>query len=277
MSAAGAKSEPLGARAVRSGYVSAEEVGRALREQQHRQDTGKRRSPLGLLMVEMGILSPRLLVNLLDLHGSSGFHLHEDAVALAATLNASLEEGDRGLLVTGLDRGTDVGTLLAQVGSALALLEPGPVLLIDADFQNPSLHQRFYARQAPGLSDILERKVSPDEAVFSTGIAGLSLLPTGGSAMDFVKLLMSDDCRGLLETLRAKYRLILVRAAPLGRHAESTLLAARMNAALLVVVPGRQQRHEVEEFKRTLDGLKVKFVGVVLAQPERRRRFWRER
>ena len=201
----------------------------------------------------------------------------DDAVRLAGRLAASLTADQRVVLFTGTAAAQGVSTVAAEVAVAFARLSRERILLVDANSDAPSVHQRFHLPLAPGLVEVLEGKIELQTAV-SKGVGDeLWVLPLGRTDANFIELFGSESCTTLLDLARQQYRLIVIDAPPLALSAPTSLLAAQADGVVAVVASGRSHRTDVIELQRVLDGLKVPFLGAVLASlesPASRSRPW---
>jgi Mrp family chromosome partitioning ATPase len=255
--------EQLGAKAVRLGFTSRQQVDEALDVQRAKKERGEH-IPLGALLIEMGKLAPAQLVPLLDDSALSGFHLAEDAVRLAAHFHRTLGEDDRLIMFTSPADSSDVYTIMSQLALAMALMGQGPILLIDANLRAPELHSRFHLRQAPGLAELIDGDASEDQCIVPTGLEGLSILPAGKADGDLLARLLSVRCAELLDGFRSKFRLTLVATSAVLDFPEATLLGARTDGVVVAVRAHKQRRSQLSETTRVLQGLNVKMYGSIL-------------
>lgn len=198
---------------------------------------------------------------------SVNFRLSDDAVRLASRLAASLAPDQRVVLFTGTGAAQGVSTVTAQVALAFAKLVQERILLLDANIDGPTLHTTFAVPVAPGLAEVLERRVTLDAAVSRKDVDNLWFLPRGGEA-DYIHLFGSEACKELLQSLRQKFRLTLIDASPILLSAPTSILASQSDGVVAVVAAGRDHKADVVELKRILDGLKVRLIGAVLTTAE---------
>ncbi|HKW72900.1 MAG TPA: CpsD/CapB family tyrosine-protein kinase [Candidatus Dormibacteraeota bacterium] len=107
-------------------------------------------------------------------------------------------------------------------------------LLVDADFENPTLGESFGYEGAPGLAELTSGEVSVDRAVHEIG-EGVALLPAGAAnkrRSRMVRELLSSD---VLQELASLYEVAVVDMPPLLGSTDGPLLAANFENALLVV------------------------------------------
>ncbi len=261
--------EPLGVRAVRAGFVRADQIDEALERQRQRRTTGKQHRLLGLLLVDQGYLSPDQLVRLLDNVDRSPIPLTTEAITLAVRLSRSLDESDTAIVFAGVTDGDAADQVAMQVALAFAGMQQGHVLVLDAHIRQASVHRHFGGQQVPGFSDVLAGVCSADEAIFASAVPNLYVLPAGSSQHDVTKLLLAESGEGLIKQLRAKYLLIAIHSPPLLEAPEGSLLAVRADAVVTVLATGRRTKDQVLEIKRTLDALKARSLGVVLMEKGR--------
>lgn len=258
--------ELLGARAVRLGYVTPEQVDEALERQRQRRATSKQPRLLGLLLVDQGLLSPDQLVSILDSEDTSPFPLTRDAVMLAARLSRNLDESDTALMFTGVTDRDGADQVAAQVALAFARMQRGEVLLLDANTRQASLHTKFAIEQAHGFSDLLAGECTTEDATFTSVVPNLSVLPAGSGRHDMARLLLGESAQLLMDDLRKRYLFVVINSPPLSGSPEASLLAVRADAVVTVLAVGRRTKEQVLEIKRTLDGLKARSLGVVLTK-----------
>lgn len=196
----------------------------------------------------------------------------EDAVRLAARLRVACTTPEKVILFTGAATGDGVSTIVSRIGIALAQMEQGPVLLVEANVRAPSLHVTFEVTPVPGLSDVIAKKASVDEAIHATEVPGLFVLPVGEAVADPVALLTPAGYSGVMRTLRGKFPLVLVDSPPILESVEATLIAPHVDGVVIVIAAGKRRRAEVREIKRVLDGLRIQIIGVVLSSRSSRRR-----
>ena len=110
---------------------------------------------------------------------------------------------------------------------------------------------------------------SPDtgaSGVVSTTTPNLFLLPTGNAVVDFVSLLLSDECTHVMTSLKERFQFVIVNSPPITRYPESAVIASRSDGAVIALTVGKRTRSEVSEIKRALNGLKVPILGAVLCK-----------
>jgi capsular exopolysaccharide synthesis family protein len=190
----------------------------------------------------------------------------DDGIVLGTRLKALLADAQRTLLFTGTAERDGVTTVAIQVALALAQMNEGDVLLVDAALRRPSLHETFDLSPAPGLSDVIVRKATLETAIHVSEFACLSVLPCGHSSVEPTSLLTSSGYADFLEDVRRGFRFILFDSSPVVTFPETALIAPRMDGVVLVAASGRRTRSEIREATQLLNGLRANLLGVALSQ-----------
>jgi capsular exopolysaccharide synthesis family protein len=145
------------------------------------------------------------------------------------------------LIVSSPHAGEGKTTSVCNLGVAFAEIGRR-VLLIDADFRKPRLHEIFNLPNDGGLLNLLseiDRKPGDTEQlIHSTTVPGLSVLTVGATSAPLPTLLHSDRLSRLLSKFRTQYDLILIDSAPLLIVPESRILARSTDGIVLVLRAG---------------------------------------
>lgn len=263
----------FGDAAVRLGYVSADALSVALSEQERQRQSAGSAGQIGALLMEKGLLTREQITAVLRHVSGSDLPLSEDGIRLAARLKVLHPAASNVIAITGT-LAEDAAQTAVELAVALAVMEQGQVLLIDANLRDPSLHLALGTEAAPGWMERirLDEAAGPAQA---TAIAALSLMPAGQVEGDFVSLSMSPEAGERLQACRQRYRYVLVNLGQVLHHPEAAVVASRCDGVVTVMRAGHSQKSELRDLQRLLQGLKVGLSGIVLAsaagRAERRR------
>jgi capsular exopolysaccharide synthesis family protein len=138
------------------------------------------------------------------------------------------------------------------------------VLLIDVDFQQPSLHTYFGLKPEYGLSDHLSGKVKFGELLINPGIERLVILPERGVKETSSELLSSTRMERLIDEVKSRYpsRLVIFDLPPVLVGDDVLAFSGLVDATLLVVEEGRSTDEEVRQAMEQLES--ANFMGAVL-------------
>jgi tyrosine-protein kinase Etk/Wzc len=165
---------------------------------------------------------------------------------------------------------TALGFVLKARGNIIAISSPSPgvgktfvcanlahllagaeqrVLLLDADLRRGALHRYFSAERQPGLSEVVSGDATLEQAIRSTGSAGLDLLPCGGVSPNPAELLASPRLQQILTAASQRYDLLLVDTPPTLAVTDPVLVARCASLNLLVL---RARQHPIAEISLAL-------------------------
>jgi capsular exopolysaccharide synthesis family protein len=157
------------------------------------------------------------------------------------------------------------GKTLTASNLALTLSESYQkrVLLIDADLRKPTLHQVFKINTTLGLTTGLEAGNDAKLTVHQVS-PRLSVLPAGRPTSDPMAGLISDRMRQLIDEAKEAFDWVIVDTPPIVLLPDANLLAAMVQATVLVIRAGSTPHALV---KRAVEAIGApRIIGTVLNQ-----------
>ncbi|MBI4762514.1 MAG: polysaccharide biosynthesis tyrosine autokinase [Chloroflexota bacterium] len=148
------------------------------------------------------------------------------------------------------------------------------VILVDADLRHPNVHRYMGLPNVDGLSNLF-REQSEIAKVFRSRVdlPKLTVVTTGPIPPNPAELLGSDRMTWILEELRSVAEMVIIDTPP-SLVADAQVLAAKVDAVLLVIKPGKTSaeaaRASMELYRRA--GARV--VGVVMNRIPRNRSYY---
>lgn len=124
------------------------------------------------------------------------------------------------------------------------------VLLVDADFKNPSLPRQLGFKAEKGLIDVLaEHHLDLGEVMLRTSIKNLTLLPAGFEQANATELLASQQMADLVQEIAERYhdRVIIFDSPPVLASSEPSVLAMHVGQIVFVVEAATTNRRAVSE------------------------------
>jgi succinoglycan biosynthesis transport protein ExoP len=154
-------------------------------------------------------------------------------------------------------------TLAANL--AVSMAQSGKkVVLLDADFRKPRVHQIFGVSSTVGLASVIAGTASLKDAVLPTAVAGMWVMPCGPRPENPAELLSSPAFQHLLDALRKDFDFVLVDTPPLLAVSDPSAVAARVDGVLLVVRFSKYARPNARRAKDLLTSLQANVLGVVV-------------
>jgi len=178
-------------------------------------------------------------------------------------LHSSRANNTRVIMVTSAVGGEGKTSLSSQLAASLARAWK-KTLLIDGDLRNPTAHQLFDVPQDPGFSEVLRGELSATEAVRSTPLSRLWILPAGHWDSHAVQALAQDNVRTILEELKQQYDFIIFDSCPILPVADSLLLGQNVDGVLMTVMNDVSRSPAVHAAHQRLEGLGIKILGAVV-------------
>lgn len=158
------------------------------------------------------------------------------------------------------------GTTTSAANYAFALAQSGRrVLIVDANLREPAQHRMFGIAATPGLADALaSSEIALDAVVRETSIDGISLVPAGLCPANPSELLDSNRFDEMVAELRKRFDAIIIDSPPALSSTDATLLAARADAAIIVVRSDQTARSKAAAAVDMLGSAAPRIMGVVL-------------
>ena len=142
-----------------------------------------------------------------------------------------------------------------------------PTLLIDGDMRKGVIGDVFGAKDKKGLSDVLSGNSSLDEAIISTDIPNLSLMPAGTLVHNPTDLLETGAFSKMFQECKAKFQRVIVDVPSLLHFADCFFWEHECDGLVLVIKSGSTPLAAINESKKKLSG-KIQTVGAVLNDAE---------
>lgn len=176
---------------------------------------------------------------------------------------SSVDEELQTIIVTSSGPGEGKSTTTANL--AVVFAQQGKrVLLIDADLRKPTVHYTFRTENHIGLSNVLTKQSTLEEAVTVTAQEKLWVLPSGPIPPNPSELLGSRGMKTFLEEAKEGYDVIILDTPPVLAVTDAQVLANLADGVVLVVSSGKTETDAAKKAKELLESAKAKILGVVL-------------
>ncbi|RYZ08858.1 MAG: polysaccharide biosynthesis tyrosine autokinase [Myxococcales bacterium] len=168
----------------------------------------------------------------------------------------------RTLLVTSASPSEGKTTVACNI--AIAMAQAGKkVVLVDCDMRRPRLHNVFGAPRDVGVTTALLAPETLREAIHTTQIHNLSLLPTGPLPPNPAELLHSEAFGKLLEGLRERFDCVVIDSPPIAPVTDAAILATRVDGTVVVVRAAVTRKDVARRAVRSLRDVSGHIVGTV--------------
>ncbi|MEI5907383.1 CpsD/CapB family tyrosine-protein kinase [Bacillus spongiae] len=174
-----------------------------------------------------------------------------------------VDEEIHSIMVTSAGPGEGKSTTVANL--AVVFAQQGKrVLLIDADMRKPTAHYTFNLGNGIGLTNVLMRQVTLQEASQETFVPNLDLLACGPIPPNPAELLSSKSMKRFLKGVYDEYDLVLFDSPPLLAVTDAQVIANQVSGTILVASSEETHRDALVKAKESLVTAKAKILGVVL-------------
>ncbi|WP_274309543.1 CpsD/CapB family tyrosine-protein kinase [Solibacillus daqui] len=167
------------------------------------------------------------------------------------------------ILVTSSTPGEGKSTNAANLGVVFAQ-EGKRVLIIDGDLRKPTLHQTFKTFNNVGLSNVIAKKATLNEAIQETFIFRLHVLTSGPIPPNPAELLSSKSMDALILDVKRDFDIVIIDAPPLLSVSDAQILANKCDGTVLIVNTGVVEKEAVRKAHVILSNSQSIIIGVVL-------------
>lgn len=167
------------------------------------------------------------------------------------------------MLVT--SSGPQEGKSTTVISLGIAMAQSGSrVLLLDTDMRRPRLHKPFGVPNDIGVSSLVVGEGRDEDAIKTTDVPNLFVLPCGPIPPNPAELLHTDAFKDLIKRLSQKFDRIIFDSPPIGAVADAVVLATQVDGVLVVLKAGATHREVAKRAIRALNDVKARVFGAVL-------------
>ena len=167
------------------------------------------------------------------------------------------------LMVTSAGPGEGKSTTISNLAVVMAQ-QGNHVLLVDADLRKPTVHYTFRQTNTRGLTNVLTRQLSLEDAIKETEVERLSILPSGPVPPNPSELLGSKMMEQLIENASLQYDIVLFDCPPILAVTDAQVIANYCQGVVLVVKSGTTEIEAALKAQENLEHVNAKLLGVVL-------------
>lgn len=175
----------------------------------------------------------------------------------------------RTIQVTSPSLGEGKTTVTANLAAVLAA-SGERVVIVDGDLRRPSVHRLFGLDNRIGLTSVFLEEASLDDALHRAPGTGFVVLPSGSIPPNPSELLSAKRMAELLFHLQERFDVVLVDSPPVLPVTDATVLAAWVEATLLVARAGVTTSTQLRQSVDLLRQIDAPIKGTILnqVQPE---------
>jgi capsular exopolysaccharide synthesis family protein len=157
------------------------------------------------------------------------------------------------------------GKTTTAISLAIAMAQGGErLLLVDTDLRRPRVHRAFGVGGERGLTSALMGQSTLDEAIKTTDIPNLWVLPCGPLPPNPAELLHTQRFSTIIDSLRGRFDRIIFDSPPVIAVTDAAVLSAKLDGVLVVVKAGQTAREGLRRSVRVLKDVGANLLGCVL-------------
>ncbi len=171
----------------------------------------------------------------------------------------------KSVVISSPSAGDGKSTVALHLAGAIAATDK-KVLLVDANFRSPQLHQELNLPNEKGLKQLLK---SPRETKNQRLIQNVSnqenlfVLTSGGTGVDVAQLLASEQMKQLMEKFEQTFDLVIYDTPQLEGYTDAKFMIPNSNGLLLVVQLNQTKRKIIQSAIAELESFNIKTLGII--------------
>ena len=196
------------------------------------------------------------------------FYVVEAYKTLRTNLMFSLPvDQKRVILIT--SAGAGEGKTTSSLNTAITFAATGAkVCLVDCDLRCPNVARLCGEKGSPGLTNVLIKMNTLDEAIRKSKFENLDILYSGEISPNPSELLASDGMKEVLETLAERYEYVFIDTPPVNVVTDASVLVPSSNGVLLVTNQQTTAKSDLTRAINQLSFVKAKILGILLNNVE---------
>lgn len=167
------------------------------------------------------------------------------------------------LLVTSAGPREGKTTTTCNIGIAMAQ-SGARVLLVDTDMRRPRLHKAFRTGHEVGLSTLLLNEATPEQAIQTTPVPNLFLLPSGPIPPNPTELMHTERFQEVLADLSSRFDRVIFDSPPVSPVTDAVVLSGFVDGVVLVVKSGGTRKDVLARSIESLRSVRANLLGAVL-------------
>jgi capsular exopolysaccharide synthesis family protein len=162
---------------------------------------------------------------------------------------------------------SDEGT--SRIASNISMAygtEKRKVVIVDLNLRKPQIHNIFDISNEPGMVDILEKRLSLEEAIVSAGRKNVDVLPCGTKTEDPGRVIEThlSALEEIIEELKKRYEIVIIDAPPILKVVDPMIIAGLSDGILLVIRANKVSLTMVNQVVSMSADFGHKILGAVL-------------
>jgi succinoglycan biosynthesis transport protein ExoP len=157
------------------------------------------------------------------------------------------------------------GKTTTVISLGIAMAQSGNrVLIIDTDMRRPRIHRSFGVASEIGLSSVVVGETELAEAIKSTEVPNLFVLPCGPIPPNPAEMFHTKAFAAVLEAARQAYDRVVLDSPPVNAVADAVVLSTQVDGVTLVFKAGATNRSYAQRAIRALLDVNARIFGAAM-------------
>ena len=196
-------------------------------------------------------------------HEDRSYAVREELKSLRTNIQFCGDD-KRVILVTSCLAGEGKSTTTQQLAETLSEIDKR-ILYIDTDLRKGKEEKSGLSGEYTyGLTHYLSGQCGSRDAVYSTSVRGLYVVPSGVVPPNPSELLSNQRMHTLLSEMKEVFDYIIIDTAPLGMVVDAAVLAPICDGAILLVESGSVSYRLAQDVAKQLKNTQCPILGVIL-------------
>ncbi len=195
------------------------------------------------------------------------FYEESELLALAQNIAARLPNPDQNVIqFIGSRAGEGTSTLIREFALTAAKHSSKPVLLVEADFIQPSQNQAFAIETKPPLEHVLQEGKALDGVISQVDDSNLFLASLSSKIQRSLTERSFFGSTDMWKAAREQFSLILIDSSPASVTADSLAICETVNGVVLVLEAEKTRSAVAQDVKRQILMREGNLLGIVFTK-----------
>ncbi len=167
------------------------------------------------------------------------------------------------LLVTSPENGEGKTTTALNLAISMTYQDKN-VLVFDADYRNPKVHEIFGLKNDIGSTNVLTKQADINEALQKSGIDKLSVLTTGPISSDPARLIESEKMKELINDLSSIFDMVVMDSSSIMAFNDAVILGRIVDGVVSIAECSRETYLVFNQAMENFTKAGIKPIGIVL-------------
>ena len=157
------------------------------------------------------------------------------------------------------------GKTTTAMNLAIVLAQQGKqVLLLDADLRKPSVHYGFNVSNIEGLTSVLTKRITLDDAIIKTYVPNLEHINKWSNTTKPIGTIRFKSNGNNDGRDKNRYDYVIIDTPPILAVTDPQIMANKCDGVVLVVASGKTKKDRSIRAKELLEKAKSQLLGVVV-------------